>query len=112
VGNLNDYVKFQMAQGIGEGKSPVGGMASELAVGMAMAQQLSQQPGGILGQNAPAAAANPAGFDLLSPPDAAKLLGVTEADVLASIEAGQLKAKKIGSAYRISRAALEEFIKS
>jgi excisionase family DNA binding protein len=112
VGNLSDYVKFQMAQGIGEGKNSVGGMASELAVGMAMAQQLSQQQGGILGQNPPAVAANPGGFDLLSPPDAAKLLGVTEADVLASIEAGQLKAKKIGSAYRISRAALEEFIKS
>lgn len=113
IGNLNDYVKFQMAQGIGAGTNPVGGMASELAVGMAMAQQLTQQQGGILGQNqTPAAPATAGGFDLVSPADAAKLLGVTEADILASVEAGQLKAKKIGSAYRISRAALDEFIKS
>ena len=48
----------------------------------------------------------------MSPADAAKLLGVSEADVLASLEAGQLKAKKIGSSYRISRTALEEFLKS
>jgi excisionase family DNA binding protein len=113
IGNLNDYVKFQMAQGIGAGTNPVGGMASELAVGMAMAQQLSQQPGGILGQNKAAGPASAtSGFDLVSPADAANLLGVTEADVLTSIEAGQLKAKKIGTAYRISRTALEEFIKS
>jgi excisionase family DNA binding protein len=132
IGNLNDYVKFQMAQGIGSGTSPVGGMASELAVGMAMAQQLMQQQGGILGQNPaaqqtgaspapaphgspppiPGAPGSPQAFDLLSPADAAKMLGVTEADVQASIESGQLKAKKIGSAYRISRAALDEFLKS
>ena len=51
------------------------------------------------------------GFDLLSPADAAKLLGVSEGDVLTSIAAGDLKAKKIGSTYRINRAALEEFLK-
>ena len=38
--------------------------------------------------------------------------GVTEADVLATIEAGDLKAKKIGSTYRITRANLEAFINS
>ena len=38
--------------------------------------------------------------ELLTPADVAKALGVTEADVMASIEAGDLKAKKIGSAYR------------
>jgi excisionase family DNA binding protein len=48
--------------------------------------------------------------DLLTPADAAKALGVTEADVMASIEAGDLKAKKIGSAYRITRAAFNEFL--
>jgi excisionase family DNA binding protein len=117
VGNLNDYVKFQMAQGIGEGKSPAAGMAGEFAIGMAMAQQFAQQ-GGLLGgqQGQPAGQASGAapqgGFDLLSPQDAAKLVGVTEADILASVEAGHIKAKKIGSAVRISRAALEEFLRS
>ena len=42
VGNLNDYVKFQMAQGMEKGGG-AGGVASEMAVGMAMAQQMMQQ---------------------------------------------------------------------
>lgn len=123
VGNLNDYVKFQMAQGMATGGSPAGGVATEMAIGLAMAQQLMQQQGGALGQTAPPAGAQPPplpspppmtqgqGFDLLSPADAAKLLGVSEGDVLSSIAAGDLKAKKIGSTYRINRAALEEFLK-
>ena len=120
VGNLNDYVKFQMAQGMEKGGGSAGGMATEMAVGLAMAQQILQQPGGVLGQTTPAAgtqppaippAASAAPLDLLSPADAAKLLGVSEGDVLSSIAAGDLKAKKIGSAYRISRAAIDEFLK-
>jgi excisionase family DNA binding protein len=120
VGNLNDYVKFQMAQGMEKGGGSAGGMATEMAVGLAMAQQILQQPGGVLGQTTPAAGTQPppippAGsatpLDLLSPADAAKLLGVSEGDVLSSIAAGDLKAKKIGSTYRISRAAIDEFLK-
>ena len=49
VGNLNDYVKFQMAQGMAKGGSGVGGVGAEMAVGMAMAQQMMNQPGGIDG---------------------------------------------------------------
>ena len=44
VGNLNDYVKFQMAQGMEKGGG-AGGVATELAVGLAMAQQMMQQQG-------------------------------------------------------------------
>src|SRR5687768_2010226 len=44
VGNLNDYVKFQMAQGMEKGGSS-GGMATELAVGLSIAQQIMQQQG-------------------------------------------------------------------
>ena len=44
VGNLNDYVKFQMAQGMEKGGS-AGGVATEMAVGLAMAQQMMQQQG-------------------------------------------------------------------
>jgi excisionase family DNA binding protein len=40
----------------------------------------------------------------------AQTLGVTEGDVIASIEAGDLKGKKIGSQYRITKAALDEFL--
>ena len=122
IGNLNDYVKYQMAEGMAKGGSS-GGAATELAVGMAIAQQIIQQGGGVPGAapaGAPAAAAPaggaapaaPAGIpELMNPADVAKVLGVAEADVLSTIEAGDLKAKKIGSAYRITRAALDEFLK-
>src|SRR5262245_15861998 len=115
VGNLNDYVKFQMAQGLEKGGSGVGGVGAEMAVGMAMAQQMMNQPGGIAAQATPAAAPAPAvglgGMpELLGPSDAAKVLGVSEADVIASLESGDLKGKKIGSQWRITRAALTQFL--
>ena len=44
VGNLNDYVKFQMAQGMEKGGGS-GGAATELAVGLSIAQQIMQQQG-------------------------------------------------------------------
>jgi excisionase family DNA binding protein len=129
VGNLNDFVKFQMAQGMAQpGGAGPGGFAAEMAVGMAMAQQMMQQPGmspsappplptappPLPGQapSAPAAGAPPAaaGIELLSPADAAKLLGVSESDVLATLEAGDLKGKKIGASWRITRKAIDEFL--
>jgi excisionase family DNA binding protein len=114
VGNLNDFVKYQMAQGFEQRGPGVGGVGAEMAVGMAMAQQMLNQPGGIAGQTtpsaAPAAAAAPALPETVSPADAAKLLGVTEADVIASLEAGDLKGRKIGSQWRLTRAQLAQFL--
>jgi excisionase family DNA binding protein len=112
VGNLNDYVKFQMAQGMEKGGSS-GGMATELAVGLSIAQQIMQQQGAPVAgaaAKAPAAAAAGSVADLLSPADVANALGVTETDVMTIIESGELSAKKIGTAYRIKRSALDEYI--
>ena len=109
VGNLNDYVKYQMAQGFEKGGAGVGGVGAEMAVGMAMAQQMMNQPGGIAGAgDAGRRRRPPAGGlpETLSPADAAKVLGVTEADVIASLEAGDLKGKKIGTQWRITQRAL------
>lgn len=116
IGNLNDYVKFQLAESMTKGGS-AGGAAdpAQMAMGFGLAQEMvrsMQQPPPLPGAApaAPAAAA-PSGIpELLSPAQAAEILGVTEADVIASIDAGDLKGKKIGSAYRISRAALESFL--
>jgi excisionase family DNA binding protein len=65
-----------------------------------------------VGAAAPAASVGAPLPDLLSPADAAKILGVTEADVVASLTDGSLKGKKIGSTWRITRTALDEFLKS
>jgi excisionase family DNA binding protein len=113
VGNLNDYVKFQMAQGMAEGGSGVGGMGAEMAVGFAIAKEMMAQTGGIMAQGTPAAApaaVAPALPEVLTPADAATSLGVSEADVIASLEAGDLKGRRIGSQWRITRAALVEFL--
>ncbi|HVL67953.1 MAG TPA: SPFH and helix-turn-helix domain-containing protein [Vicinamibacterales bacterium] len=105
VGNLNDYVKFQMAQGLEKGGGS-GGAATELAVGLSIAQQIMQQQGLPVAPGQGAAAAP----DLLSPADVAKILAVPETDVMAVIESGELPAKRIGSSYRIRRAALDEYL--
>ena len=114
VGSLNDYVKFQMAQGLEKGNGGPGGMAAEMAVGMAMAQQMMNQPGGIMSQQTPGiqAPAPQAGApDLLTPAQVAQMLNVTEADVVASLDAGDLKGRKIGAQWRVTRAAIDSFLK-
>jgi excisionase family DNA binding protein len=114
VGNLNDYVKYQMAQGLEHGGAGVGGLGAELAVGASIAQQMLNQPGGIAAQATPAAApsgsAGPGLPELLGPAEAAQALGVSEADIIASLEAGDLKGRKIGTQWRITKAALREFL--
>jgi len=111
IGNLNEYVKFQMAESMtkgGEGGANAA-MPAQMAMGFGLAQEMLKQmqtPPPLPG--APAAAGGIP--ELLSPGQAAEILGVTEADVIASLEAGDLKGKKIGSAYRITRSALDAFL--
>lgn len=116
IGNLNEYVKFQMAQGMAQGAAGPAGAAAEIAMGFGMAQQMMAQ-----GVFSPAAMPPPipgpippslptAAADILTPAQVAQTLGVSEADVLASIEAGDLKGKRIGSQYRVTKTALEEFL--
>ena len=118
VGNLNDFVKYQMAKGMEAGGAGAGGTAAELAVGFGMAQQMMQQglmkPQADAAMGAAPAAAPSAGgapaVELLAPADVAKALGVSEADVMAVITSGELKAKKIGASYRVTRAALDAYL--
>jgi excisionase family DNA binding protein len=115
IGNLNDYVKFQMAQSMthpGGGESTAA-IPAQMAMGFGLAQQMMQsmqgaQTGG--GAAASAGAAAAALGDLLSPQQVAEVLGVSEADVMATIQKGELKAKQIGSSWRITRAALNSFM--
>lgn len=111
VGNLNDYVKYQMAQGFEKGGAGVGGVGAEMAVGMSMAQQMLNQSGGITAQTTPAAGASTGVPETMGPADAAKTLGVSESDVIASLEAGDLKGKRIGTQWRITKTALADFLK-
>jgi excisionase family DNA binding protein len=110
VGDLNDYVKFQLGQGLESGGGGPAGMATEMAVGLAIAQQMMQQPGGGIFSGARTAAA-PTGLpEMLTPAAVAQALGVAESDVMSVIDSGELKAKKIGSVVRIRRSDLDAYL--
>ena len=49
--------------------------------------------------------------ETMGPVDAAKLLGVAESDVVASLEAGDLKGRKIGTQWRVTKTAIADFLK-
>jgi excisionase family DNA binding protein len=115
VGNLNDFVKFQMAESMTKGGGEAGGMAGTaagLGAGMAMGQQMMAAMN--TAQTTPPVAPPGAGAipELLGAADIAKVLGVSEADVLATLEKGDLKGKKIGSTWRVTKTALDDYLKS
>lgn len=136
IGNLNDYVKYQMGQAMasgGEGAAAAT-LPATMAMGFGMAQEMMRQmqqpgtaPGAQPGLSAPAghdafspaatqaAQATPTGaapaLQVYTPEQAAELLGVDVADVLAELEAGHLKGRKIGANWRIAQAALDEFLR-
>ncbi|HAJ13205.1 MAG TPA: DNA-binding protein [Comamonadaceae bacterium] len=123
IGDLNDFVKYNMGTALAEGKAGAAGIGAELAAGLAMGQSMLQggmgvgappaQPGFVPGATAPAAAAaaGAAPIALMTPEQVAEALGVAPSDVLQELEAGTLKGRKIGSQWRVPRAALDEFLK-
>jgi excisionase family DNA binding protein len=110
IGNLNEFVKYQMGKGFesGGGTGPAG-TAAELAVGFGLAQQMMRD--GFAGGTA-TPTVGPVLPELMSPADAAQALGVSEADVVTVLESGELKGKKIGATWRIPRAALTSYMSS
>lgn len=136
IGNLNDYVKYQMGHAMangGEGAAAAT-IPATMAMGFGMAQEMMKQ----MQQPAPQAPAfsaqvssdafSPAaaqaaqvlstspspvaaGLLVYTPEQAAQVLGVETADVLAELEAGNLKGRKIGTNWRIAQTALDEFLR-
>ncbi len=126
IGNLNDYVKYQMGQAMAQGgeAGAAATMPAQMAMGFGMAQEMMRSmqqsqtatppplPGTVAAPAAtPAATVAGGALEVLTPEQAAQALGVSVEDVMAAIEAGDLKARKIGSAWRIAKAALEDFLR-
>ena len=88
---------------MGAGRGVGAGMA-----GMIM-QSMQTPPPAAVPAPAAAAAATPAVMTL---EEAAAYLKVTAADVQAAIDAGDLKAKKIGAQYRIAKDAIDAYLAS
>lgn len=91
--------------GLGAGVGLGAGMAGMIS--QAMQQSFQQQPS--QPQGGQAATANIP--DVMTLAEAAAYLKVSEADVTSLIQDGQLKARQIGSQYRISKTAIDEFLK-
>ncbi|MEM7332805.1 MAG: SPFH domain-containing protein [Chloroflexota bacterium] len=123
MGYGTSYVQKQQADAfVDAANNPSGGAGgiAEIglgAMGMAAMQQQQQQPQQYQQAPPPPQQAAPApqqgggGMpDVMTPQQAAEILQVSPEDVIAAIEAGDLKARKIGSAYRISKANMEAFL--
>lgn len=116
--DMQTYTQLQAADAMRDAaQNPSGGagLTAGIGAGMGIGNVLSQSLQGMTGQQAAgggaAAAAGAAIPSVMTPAEAAQILKVAEDDVLAAITAGDLKAKKIGTAYRISKEALEAFLK-
>jgi len=96
-----------LTAGIGAGLGIGNVLSQSLQGGMAGASGASAAQGAAAGGTQAAASAP----SVMTPAEAATYLRVSEEDVMAAITAGDLKAKKIGNAYRISKEALDEFLK-
>ncbi|MEJ5201906.1 MAG: SPFH domain-containing protein [Anaerolineales bacterium] len=117
--DMNVYTQLQAADALREAaQNPSGGagLTAGIGAGMGLGQVIGQSLQGATGMGAKSGAEAAAGTgaalpDVMTPSEAAQFLKVSEEDVIAAINAGELKARKIGAAYRISKEALQDFLK-
>jgi excisionase family DNA binding protein len=122
IGDMQRYLQFKAARAMGDAAAAGGepgsltgagvGLGAGLGMGAGMAGMISQAVASAMQQQAaggaaPAAAAAP---EVMTLAEAATYLKVSEGDVQALIDAGEVKARKIGAAYRISKKALDDYL--
>lgn len=118
--DMQTYTQLQAADAMRDAaQNPSGGagLTAGIGAGMGVGRAISDSLEGMTGASAAGAGSSPGGDqpsgglpDVMTPSEAATALRVSEEDVMAAIEAGDLRARKLGNAYRISRGALEEFL--
>ena len=119
--DMQTYTQLQAADALRDAaQNPSGGagLTAGIGAGMGIGNVMSNALSGMTGpgasqqsQTPPAASAANSMPDVMTPSEAAAFLKVSEEDVIAAITAGDLKARKLGSAFRISKSALEDFLK-
>jgi excisionase family DNA binding protein len=119
VGDMQRFTQYQAAQAMRDAAQQEGGgglagaglgLGAGAGLGAMMGQAMGQAMQG--GQQAGGESAQPAAPDIMTLSEAAAYMRVGEEDVLEVIKSGELKAKKIGSSYRISKQAIDEFLSS
>lgn len=113
--DMQTYTQLQAADAMREAaQNPAGGagLTAGIGAGMGIGNVLGGTLSGMQQAGAAGAAAGASTSpDVMTPSEAANFLKVSEEDVIAAINAGELKARKIGSAYRISKEALQDYLK-
>ena len=119
--DMQTYTQLQAADALRDAaQNPSGGagltagIGAGVGVGSVISQSLSGMTGAAAGAGQPTPPSTPPSSstpDVMTPSEAATYLRVSEEDVVAAITAGDLKAKKIGNAFRISKEALDAFLK-
>lgn len=115
--DMQTYTQLQAADAMRDAaQNPSGGagLTAGIGAGMGIGNALSGALNNVNQQQSAAAGGAAAGAggmpDVMTPAEAAQFLKVSAEDVVAAIEAGDLKARKLGSAYRISKDSLNDFL--
>jgi excisionase family DNA binding protein len=112
--DMDVYTQLQAADALRDAaKNPSGGagLTAGIGAGMGLGNVISESLKGT-GKSTSGGEKAAVGIpSVMTPAEAASILKVSEEDVMAAITDKSLKARKIGSAYRISKEALEEFLK-
>jgi len=120
--DMATYTQLQAADAMrdaAQNQSGGAGLTAGIGAGMgignimnqALAGGMAAKAGDMGAATAAGSAAGAAMSDVMTPAEAAAVMRVAEEDVIAAITSGELKAKKIGNAYRISKDALDAFLK-
>jgi excisionase family DNA binding protein len=112
--DMQTYTQLQAADALRDAaQNPSGGagLTAGIGAGMGIGNLMQQATSGAMQQQQGGGSKASGGIpDVMTPAEAAAILKVSEEDVIAAINDKSLKAKKMGNAYRISKAALEEFL--
>lgn len=121
--DMQTYTQLQAADALREaaqnesgGAGLTAGIGAGVGLGGVISQSLQGMTGGQTAKTTESTAAGAVGSaaatpGVMTPAEAAQVLRVAEADVIAAITAGELKARKIGEQYRISQESLQEYLR-
>ena len=118
IGDMQKFTQYQAAQAMRdaaqqEGGGGLAGAGLGLGAGAGLGAMMGQTMGQAMqGGQQTQPAAEAAAPDIMTLSEAAAYLRVGEEDILEAIKSGDLKAKKIGSSYRVSKGAVDEFLSS
>lgn len=117
IGDMNAYMQFKAARAMGDAAQAEGGGATSEGMGLGAGLGMGAGMAGMIANAFGAAqqgqqqrGAAPSVPDVMTLEEAAAYLKVSPDDVQSLIDEGEIKAKKIGSQYRISKGVIDEFL--